>query len=676
MKKVKLIFGTHNSISPSTDDKEIEDIYQKAYKPFLTTLYNFPEISAVLYYSGPLLEWFEKNHPEFNTVLNEMVDKKQVELLGGGFYEPVLSLIPAQDRIGQIEMMTTYLRKSFGKRARGCWLPGRIWEPSLASVLRSSGIDYTFLDDTHFEAAGYTGNDLFKPIITEDQGKTVTVFPISRNIMSGFGKIVPRKIIEDICNDRSSDNKIVVIFPNGRQIGYENGYSFSINHQWLESFLNELKNNKKNIELVHPGRFVRQTKNSINKGYFPCTSYGEIMKWVLPSEKQKEFDKITANLTEMGIESKWIYGGFFRQFLSKYRESNFLYSKMMHVSILTSQVRGDKYKKKAAKDELWKGQSNLAYWHGNQGGLYNPGIRHNAYKALIDSEKITREKGIFKTSLSAIDYDMDGEKEFLYQGHVTNAYVHRKGAVLFEYDHISSCWNYLNTLARYPEPYHNDEITQAGYDSYGRHAFIDHFIDKNESVVNFSNMTYTEQGSFIDDYYESVDYDREHRKVTFIAIGTVVKDGYEYNIEIQKKYTFKRSSIDVDYQIKNLSLHKAELCFGSEVNLSFKNDDDNKAKIFHIKDEFKDEIPSDKVEHEMVEQLLTYDQFNQTDVSLLLSKPAEMWTFPVYTYSRGSGRIEKNYQSSCYVPRWTFKLLKDEIWNVSLTLRIDRSSLS
>jgi len=347
---------------------------------------------------------------------------------------------------------------------------------------------------------------------------------------------------------------------------------------------------------------------------------------------------------------------------------------MMHVSILTNQVRGDKYKKKAAKDELWKGQSNLAYWHGNQGGIYNPDIRHSAYKALIEGEKITREKGIFKTSLSAVDYDMDGEKEYLYQGHVTNAYVHRKGAALFEFDHIASCWNYLNTLSRYPEPYHDSEIMQSGYDNYSRQAFVDHFFDESENVSNFINMTYTEQGSFTNDFYEVLDYDREHRKVTFISTGTVVKGGYEYTIELQKKFTFKRSSIDVDYQIKNLSLHKADLCFGSEVNLAFKYDSVNVPKNYRIDDEFKDEIPSDKVEHNTIEQLLTYDQFNHTDISLLLSKPTDMWTFPVYTFSRESGRVEQNYQSSCYVPRWSFSLLKDEIWAVSMTLRIDRSS--
>lgn len=674
MKKVRLVFGTHNSISPGAAHEHIEEIYQKAYKPFLTHLYNFPEITAVLYYSGPLLEWFEKYHPEFNTVLREMADKRQVELMGGGFYEPVLSMIPAQDRVGQVEMMTTYLRKTFGKRARGCWLPGRIWEPQLASVLRSSGIDYTFLDDTHFEAAGFRGEELYKPAITEDQGKTVTVFPISRKIMSGFGKIVPRKIIEEMCNDRNDDDKVIVIFPNGRQIGYENGHSLSINHQWLESFLNELRNSRKLIELVQPGRYVRQTKNSFNKAYFPCTSYGEIMKWVLPADRQIEFHKLSTNLIESGVEPHWIYGGFFRQFLSKYRESNFLYSKMMHVSVLANQVRGDKYRKKAAKEELWKGQNNLAFWHGNQGGIYSASVRHQAYKALIEGEKITRERGIFKTSLSTIDYDMDGEKEYLYQGHVTNAYVHSRGGVLFELDHIASCWNYLNTMSRYPEPYHSEDIILEGYDLYGRYAFVDHFFDDNQTLNDFRTMNYTEQGSFTNELYEAIDYNREQRKVTFIHNGSVVKNGYEYNIEIEKRFTFKRSSVDVDYQIKNLSLHKADLCFGSEVNLALNGDDPSQLKLFRIDNEKKEEISPQECTCEGVEQILTSYSINSTDISLVSNIPSQMWAFPVHTFSREGGKVDKIFQSSCYIPRWKFSLLKDEIWSVSLSLRIDRSN--
>jgi predicted glycosyl hydrolase (DUF1957 family) len=63
-----------------------------------------------------------------------------VEILGGGFYEPMMPLIPLQDKIGQIELLTTYLRKQFGKRPQGCWLPALAWEQNMVSFLSACGM--------------------------------------------------------------------------------------------------------------------------------------------------------------------------------------------------------------------------------------------------------------------------------------------------------------------------------------------------------------------------------------------------------------------------------------------------------------------------------------------------------------------------------------------------------
>ncbi len=65
MKKVRLVFGTHNSVPLGASDDELELIYQRELKPFLSTLYSHPEILLVNYYSGILLEWLEEFHPEF-----------------------------------------------------------------------------------------------------------------------------------------------------------------------------------------------------------------------------------------------------------------------------------------------------------------------------------------------------------------------------------------------------------------------------------------------------------------------------------------------------------------------------------------------------------------------------------------------------------------------------------
>jgi len=137
-----------------------------------------PDVAAVLHYSGTVLHWLESRHPEFLILLEEMVLRKQIELLGGGFFGPLMPLIPGPDRLGQVELLTTFIRRSFGKRPRGCWLPDYAWEPSLASSLQSCGFDYSFLPERYFRIAGISSEDLGSPIMTEDQGRSLLIFPV------------------------------------------------------------------------------------------------------------------------------------------------------------------------------------------------------------------------------------------------------------------------------------------------------------------------------------------------------------------------------------------------------------------------------------------------------------------------------------------------------------------
>ena len=65
--------------------------------------------------------------------LKRLVDRGQVEIMGGGFYEPILPSIPARDRVGQIRTYTSYLENLFGTRVRGMWIPERVWEQPLVA---------------------------------------------------------------------------------------------------------------------------------------------------------------------------------------------------------------------------------------------------------------------------------------------------------------------------------------------------------------------------------------------------------------------------------------------------------------------------------------------------------------------------------------------------------------
>jgi len=143
----------------------LESCYQKSYLPFLELLEEHPAIHVALHYSGPLLLWIEENHPEYFARLRALAESDQVEMVGGGFYEPILICIPPADQHEQITRLASYIEHHFGRRPSGAWLAERVWEPQLPSVLASSGVGYTIVDDIHFLSAGFEPEELFGPYL-------------------------------------------------------------------------------------------------------------------------------------------------------------------------------------------------------------------------------------------------------------------------------------------------------------------------------------------------------------------------------------------------------------------------------------------------------------------------------------------------------------------------------
>ena len=131
---LSLLIHAHQPVGNFAD--VFERCYQRAYLPFVQHLEKHQRIRAALHYSGPLLSWIGKNHPEYFELLRSLVKRKQVEMVGGGFYEPILAVIPPEDQHEQIERLAAYIEQHFGERPSGAWLAERVWEPQLPSVLR------------------------------------------------------------------------------------------------------------------------------------------------------------------------------------------------------------------------------------------------------------------------------------------------------------------------------------------------------------------------------------------------------------------------------------------------------------------------------------------------------------------------------------------------------------
>ena len=445
MGKTRIILGTHNHLPLGRSEKAAERLYQESLKPFLAVLYRYPGFPVTLHYSGILMEWLEEAHPEFLTLLGEMVGRGQVEVLGGGYYDPILPLIPTNDKLGQLEKMTTWLRVRFETRPRGCWIVEKVWEQSLASVLRASGMDYTFVDDCQFAIAGVDGEDLYRPFITEDQGKIISLLPVSERMCQLAAQGDPAEAVEFLraVPGRGGPEKagpVAVLMEDGAHAG-----ASLMRNGWLEAFIRLAEDNADWLEPTTPGEYLKDNPPA-RRLFIPSSSSLEIMRRALPPALREAFEDARAKVNGGSANRRFLVGGHFRDFLSRYPEAWLMYAKMMNTHVLVNQVRGDKYKKKAAQNELWKGQSHHAYWNGATGGIYENALRKAVYRSLIEAEKITRATEIFAPSILSVDYDMDNRIEYLYQGSELNAYIHTRGGALFELDFLPASWNYLDTM--------------------------------------------------------------------------------------------------------------------------------------------------------------------------------------------------------------------------------------
>lgn len=545
MQKSSVIVGTYSHLPEGADESLFEEAYQISWRPFLSVLYRFPDIAATVSYSGTALKWLESHHPEFLMLMEEMVLRKQIELLGGGFFAPLLPLVPGSDRLGQIELLTTYIRKAFGRRPRGCWIQDYAWEPALASTLQTSGFDFSFLTERHFRLAGFEKEAIGNPVMTEDQGKSIVVFPVLDAIESFASPLAPVDALQESRN-RVGYSPLYSIFYSERAIrSLWNSSKMESPDVMFELSFAALQKLSLEFETTTPSRYMRSLRHYA-RAYFPGNASFSLMvksqeRGVAPRGGTARGD-VPSDRQDASADS-----GSLRRLLLRHEESLALYSKMHYVRILVGQLRGDKSRKKTAQEELWKGQCGDAYWCGSSGGITQLPIRAAAYGALIEAEKTTRLRGSFAPGVISTDVDFDGVKEILYQGADLNAYVHLRGGSLTELDSFRSRWNYVNVMA-------------GSNGGPRRMAFQDRCTKKGSFGPDL--------GNFAISHYVLVEADRPANIAALSFDGWVDLGGKRRALTLKKTFIFRKGGVSVDYELVNKDTDPIPLRFVVENNFS------------------------------------------------------------------------------------------------------------
>jgi len=703
MKPVFFILGIHNHQPVGNFDFICENAFQKAYWPFLQALTRHPHIRVCLHYSGILWEWLESSHPEMIDLCHSLLEKKQIELLSGGFYEPILTVIPDIDKIGQLKKMGSYLDRKFGIRPRGVWLAERVWEPGLPKFIQDAGLEYVIVDDRHFLATGLEQPDLYGYYLTDDQGRVVKVFPGSKELRYLIPFQSPERVIEYLGSIRDlKTGDLAMMGDDGEKFGIWPGtYRWVYEQGWLESFFGAIEKNSDWIRMCTYSEYIEE-RTPLGQIYLPTASYAEMEEWALPVNAQEQFHSLIDRLSQANLNHNaynFVRGGLWRNFLCKYREGNIIYNRMLQVSrkihdaaslVDTGTEGGDAPEwLTVARDELWKGQCNDAYWHGLFGGLYLPHLRSALYEHIIRADNLIeqhRHSIPHWVEWHMKDMNHDGFEEIEINTDTYCLFIDpHGGGAIYEWDFRPKCFNVINSFIRRPEGYHQKILRLASkgknaategvrsihdregaqvdglekmlvYDRYSRNTLMDHFIPPSTTFEQFSQLNYREIGDFLQRPYSlKIERDKDRLEIRLTRQGGVEPSGM---VSLSKTLIFSPGDtfVRILYDIDNLGKTFVDALFGVEFNfnlLAGRADD----RFFRLDERIPAEsYLASRGDVKGINRICLVDKSMGLEIGIHAHEKTGLWRFPIETASNSESGFEKVYQSSTLFLHWPLLL--------------------
>jgi alpha-amylase len=703
-----LVLLIHGHQPVGNFESVFEQVYQNSYLPFVEQLERHPGVRLGLHYSGCLLEWIERNHPEFFPKLRDLVVRRQVEMVGGGYFEPILVSIPPPDQAEQLRRMNAYLERHFGEAPAGAWLTERVWEPQLPSVLASAGLTYTVLDDLHFLAAGFELDQLHGDFVAEDGGQAIRVLPSLKALRYLLPFRAPEEAIHFL-RERAAqrpggmaamgdDCEKFGAWPGTHDLCYRDG--------WLERFFSALEASTDWLVVTPPGEYLARHA-PLGRADLPTASYPEMMEWVLPTGTRKKFHALSEEFAGRPDVQRFLRGGQWRGFFSKYSESNLLQKKMLRASELVrglarrSLGQAKRAKLVRAREHVLRAQCNDAYWHGVFGGLYAPHLRTELWRELVRAETLAEEVAFPRSGalrISRSDFDADGAEELEVSSRSMAALIRpASGGTVAALDFRPSGVTLINSIQRRPEAYH-DRLREASHGDHGRVASIHEVVRVREEGLErflhydrwprsaFRLLMFSPHKNF--DQYGAVNLqenaalaggDYTVRAVGPQHIDLSVETALEGNssegpaqrICCLKRFSFSQDgkgyAVGCAVEVSAAGIEPLRAYVGLELvlNLLAPMESD---RYFEAADgrhflRWAAAVPA-------TAPLRLVDEFQ--DVAMTIEGPgaAEFWVTPIETVSESELGFERVYQGSQILVLWPVEIATGSPWHGEATMRV------
>ena len=702
MRKFELVLLIHAHQPVGNFDDVFERAYSTSYSPFVEVLARHPTIRVGLHYTGPLLEWIETAHPEYFDRLRTLVANGQVEMVGGGFYEPILVTIPPEDRHLQITRLADYIETHFKVRPRGAWIAERVWEPQIPSTLAPAGIEYTLLDDNHFLGAGFELEQLYGYYVSEDLGHTVKLLPGLKSLrymipFRDVGETI--EFLRDAASRHPNgfaamgdDLEKFGVWPGTNEHCYRDG--------WLERFFSALERNGDWLATTTPGD-VQASHAPLGRADLPSTSYTEMMEWSLPTAGRDRYHALVEEFASRPDAMPFLRGGIWRGFFTKYCESNLLHKKMLYVSQKVRQLARSRREDKVfqgAREEattlLLQGQCNDPYWHGVFGGLYSPHLRTAVWRSLEQAETIADALEHRKSQyaeVATLDFDADGRDELYFTSDRYAALIAPDdGGTISALDFRPPNVTLINSLARRPESYHAKLQNKAAKHAEGVQSIHEQTRTKEDGLERWLNYDRWARNSFRlllfgpgKNYRDcaSVQLGEDAAlaggryrvaKLTPTRVALASEDSRDWPTEKTLSFLPTAAGFDIvcDVVLRRTAPGTASVYIGIEVVINFLAPStpdryfETDGQRFPLR--WAAALPGG--------QLRVVDEWQRAAVALEAPAARNFWISPIETVSESEDGFERIYQGSQIIAVWPIELAAGAEWKGRLVLKAEELS--
>jgi 4-alpha-glucanotransferase len=641
MPELRLVLAFHHHQPVGQREIALEQAYETTYRPLLDVLEKSRALPVALHASGPLLEWLVERRPEYVERLRSLIARDQIEILGGGIFEPVMTMIPHRDRLGQIRAFTEQIQDVFSTPVRGAWLAEGVWEQSLVTSLVQAGIEYTILDDFHFERGPSQVEGPFGYYLTEAEGQLLKVFPACPALPNGISFVEPSLVHDFLTRlaERRQGSTVVFAVDDNAFSSRFDGPSHVDMLGWLERFCEMIVADGDWLELTTFANLADRTL-PLGKSYLGDSAY----RWRNRQSRRAAGDEMYARM--LGISQR--------------------------LAAAESNVESDPDYLEVARLELYRGQCSSAYHSsGASGGLYLPYLRNAVYRHLIAAhnalDEIEGNNGP-RVRADVGDFNLDARQEIRLENDCLIAFVRpARGGHVYELDLREHLTNALATTE------HEAKGEPSVPDRDPRKALVDHFYPVEATLEDVVSGRAVDCGDFAVGTFQAK-VQRESRLITLIMDRT--GRAGDHSIRLRKTISLAsgEATLFVRYEIDQIPGDGC-LHFAVEINLAGMSEHfQNCSYLSSTGTRLGAGNRALDLPHE--NGLRLNDPSSDLCVSLGWSQSAGLWCFPIASApDRETGR-EQIHQSCAVIPHWHVTPDESGHWEVSLRWGFEHAAVN